>query len=246
MSPQANNELILIIEDESGIANALQTTLKGVGFQTCELSSSSGLFEALERDIRAVVLDISLGDSDAVEVIRHLARAGFSGPIQLISGSAQALLDDVRRVGERHGLAMLPVLRKPFRMREITGALLDRCEPGRGRATASPISRQAHPSRRVDLATSLGRQQVEVWYQPKLDLRTGTITGAECLARVRDPEFGLMLPGSFLPSADTRTLAALTEFVSAATASVDIAIYDFRLSDELGAAAVVVTAVGPH
>lgn len=40
------------------------------------------------------------------------------------------------------------------------------------------------------------------------------------------------------PDQPTHIAAALTGFLSAATASVDIAIYDFRLSDELGAAVV--------
>ena len=49
------------------------------------------------------------------------------------------------------------------------------------------------------LRTALQGQQFELHYQPKLHLRTGRIDGAEALLRWRDPERGLVAPGSFLP-----------------------------------------------
>ena len=39
-------------------------------------------------------------------------------------------------------------------------------------------------------------------YQPKFDLQTGTIGGAEALVRWEHPQFGLLGPGAFLPLAE--------------------------------------------
>ncbi len=49
------------------------------------------------------------------------------------------------------------------------------------------------------LRAALGNNQFELHYQPKLHLRTGKIEAAEALLRWRDPERGLVAPGSFLP-----------------------------------------------
>jgi diguanylate cyclase (GGDEF)-like protein len=49
------------------------------------------------------------------------------------------------------------------------------------------------------LRTALGNNQFELHYQPKLRLRTGRIESAEALLRWRDPERGVVAPGSFLP-----------------------------------------------
>jgi diguanylate cyclase (GGDEF)-like protein len=49
------------------------------------------------------------------------------------------------------------------------------------------------------LRAALGNNQFELHYQPKLRLRTGKIEAAEALLRWRDPERGLVAPGSFLP-----------------------------------------------
>jgi diguanylate cyclase len=57
--------------------------------------------------------------------------------------------------------------------------------------------------RRTDeLREALERGDIEVHVQPQVDLRTGSITGAEALARWRHPEDGVLLPDSFLPLAE--------------------------------------------
>ncbi len=49
------------------------------------------------------------------------------------------------------------------------------------------------------LRTALDERQFVVYYQPKVTLATGEITGVEALLRWQDPENGLIAPGIFLP-----------------------------------------------
>lgn len=51
----------------------------------------------------------------------------------------------------------------------------------------------------AELHHALERGQYELHYQPKLDLREGTITGVEALLRWRSPEHGLVPPNKFIP-----------------------------------------------
>jgi len=66
--------------------------------------------------------------------------------------------------------------------------------------------------RRVErMRAALAEGRLVLHYQPKVDLRTGQMTGVEALARFMDPERGLLLPGEFLaPLAQAGQLAALT------------------------------------
>ncbi len=46
----------------------------------------------------------------------------------------------------------------------------------------------------------LSRGQLVLHYQPKVDLRSGEVRGVEALARLRDEDGELMMPGEFLPA----------------------------------------------
>ncbi|UYO73999.1 EAL domain-containing protein [Halomonas qinghailakensis] len=56
------------------------------------------------------------------------------------------------------------------------------------------------------LKQALERQEFEVYYQPLINLQTGTITGAEALLRWQHPEWGLTLPERFITVAEESNL----------------------------------------
>ena len=49
------------------------------------------------------------------------------------------------------------------------------------------------------LREALDKERFRLHYQPKIELRTGRIVGAEALLRWHDPESGIVTPGTFLP-----------------------------------------------
>jgi diguanylate cyclase (GGDEF)-like protein len=55
---------------------------------------------------------------------------------------------------------------------------------------------------REDLLHALERNELTLHYQPKVDLKTGAITGAEALSRWNHPTLGTILPGQFIPIAE--------------------------------------------
>jgi EAL domain-containing protein (putative c-di-GMP-specific phosphodiesterase class I) len=192
-----------VVDDETGIRQLISMVLKPMGVQIEEFASAQALLEGLDRGHpQLIFLDISLEKSDAIEVLHGLAKARYSGAINLMSGRHGSLLEDVRKIGERHRLRMLPALLKPFEV-----------------ATIRAIARDIFPAApkktrpRVALADALQQGWMQVWYQPKIDLQRKKLVGCEALARIKHPEYGILLPGSFLPGADTESLTRLTEHV---------------------------------
>lgn len=58
----------------------------------------------------------------------------------------------------------------------------------------------------AELAQATARGQLELHYQPIIDLRSGRIAGAEALLRWRHPSLGLLPPGAFLAQAESSRL----------------------------------------
>ncbi|BCK86616.1 hypothetical protein MIZ01_0380 [Sideroxyarcus emersonii] len=56
------------------------------------------------------------------------------------------------------------------------------------------------------LALALGRNEFELYYQPKVDMRSLQLVGAEALIRWRHPERGLLAPAEFLYAIEGTTL----------------------------------------
>src|SRR5205823_5756962 len=100
--------------------------LRAAGFSTREFNRVEDFELALTSESPEIIfIDLSLGQSDAVEVIRGLARKRFNGAILLMSGRHDAeTIEQVQRIGKQYGFAMLPFLRKPFLLADVRASLV--------------------------------------------------------------------------------------------------------------------------
>jgi diguanylate cyclase (GGDEF)-like protein/PAS domain S-box-containing protein len=79
----------------------------------------------------------------------------------------------------------------------------ERYLPHRLELSSAVVSRMTMEHR---LRGAVERQEFELHYQPKVDVRTKQIRGLEALVRWRDPEAGLVMPGAFLSLMETSGL----------------------------------------
>jgi EAL domain-containing protein (putative c-di-GMP-specific phosphodiesterase class I) len=80
----------------------------------------------------------------------------------------------------------------------------------------------------VDIAEAIHNNWLEMWYQPKIDLRQKCLAGAEALARIRHPEHGVLLPASFLTGVADDNLVPLTQHALMTT------LHDWEVFDAAG------------
>jgi EAL domain-containing protein (putative c-di-GMP-specific phosphodiesterase class I) len=96
---------------------------------------------------------------------------------------------------------MLPPLATPYRDSDL-------------RENLSPFLPVAQsPSLVVDVEEALRNGWLEMWYQPKINLREMLPCGAEALIRMRHPIWGVVPPASFIPQFNDPNLRRLSEFV---------------------------------
>src|ERR1700694_1387589 len=121
---------VYVLDDDPRVRASIFHVLIASGYHALEFSEPPPMLELLKAaPPEVVVLDLALGQSDAVDVIRQLAMQKYQGKLLLISGHDQTMLDEIQRIGERHGLAMLPSLRKPFRASDIKERLVSLPRP---------------------------------------------------------------------------------------------------------------------
>jgi diguanylate cyclase (GGDEF)-like protein len=103
-------------------------------------------------------------------------------------------------------------------LRNADSAMYHAKEHGRSQYQFYTESMNAAALRRLEieqrLRAGIPRGELEVHYQPKLDLRSHRVAGFEALVRWRDPERGLVSPGEFIGVAEQSGLIlAIGQFV---------------------------------
>jgi EAL domain-containing protein (putative c-di-GMP-specific phosphodiesterase class I) len=209
--PSPAGRLAFILDDEPQVRALVGKILASIGFEARQFAAPAALFADLKIESpELIVLDLALGQSDAVEVIRHLETFRYTGKVLLISGRDQATLGQIQRIGENRGLTMLTPIRKPFRGADIRSSL----DAGGQAAGGSPAPGSCDTTQaQIDPAEALRNSWLRLWYQAKIDLKTMTVCGAEALLRARHPDLGMISPANFLPMSGSAIYQPLTKFV---------------------------------
>jgi len=131
---------------------------------------------------------------DGLELIRRLSEASARVSVILASGLERTLIASVATMSIAYGIRLLGVVEKP-----LTPAKLKPLIKLHGLAGAGPARSDAAPAFALEeVVSGLKDDQFEPFFQPKIDLASGKIKGAEALARWRHPQKGLIAPYAFI------------------------------------------------
>jgi diguanylate cyclase (GGDEF)-like protein len=166
----------------------------------------------LQGIARSIDTVVRLGGDEFVMIIDHLSKPTDA---QAVAQRAIAALQQPLRIGENDvnslasvGIALYPQDGNSVEtlMAHADAAMYFVKQHGRNNIQYFEAGMDADTQDRgrleSDLQQALKAKQFELHYQPKVDARTGMISGAEALIRWRHPVRGLVPPGSFLPLAE--------------------------------------------
>ena len=70
---------------------------------------------------------------------------------------------------------------------------------------------------RISIDEALENNWLDIWYQPKIDLRRKCLAGAEALVRMQHPQAGFLWPEEYIDLLDSDGLTKLVEHTMATT-----------------------------
>jgi len=212
---------LLIVDDDARVCRLVKRVSEGIGFNTFATDKPDDFpiaYQGFRPDV--IVLDLQMGHSDGVELLRYLADQRAEEAIVLMSGVDQRIIDTAARLGKSLGLNIVNVLHKPIDINVLRTELGPLAE---GTITLGPSG----PLHEKDLERAIEENQIAVFYQPKVALRSGRVTGVEALVRWLHPNNDVIPPERFIPLAEkTGLVDSLTQRV------LETALGDMRRWDE--------------
>ena len=189
----------LIAEDHDFQRSLLVRMLESLGAKTVhEAADGHGALKILEdpaRPVDIVISDLEMPGMDGMEFVRHLGENGVRISIILASALERKLLASIETMSEAYGINLLGVVEKPLTPAKLM-PLIKLHKP-------APVerggSKTANPTFTLEeIATGLKNDEFEPFFQPKVELATGRVKGAEALARWRHPQKGIVPPYAFI------------------------------------------------
>ncbi len=189
---------ILLIDDEEFALMLLERQLANLGYTDVSsymhAEEALGAFDSEQSGIDVVFCDLQMPEMDGVELVRHLARLGYSGSVVLVSGEDKQILKTAAELAKAHRLNVLGALHKPVKPERLREVLARHAIEPKSRTTID----RTRNYEADDLAYAIEYGQFVNYYQPKVDMASGTISGVETLVRWRHPQDGIVGPKWFI------------------------------------------------
>lgn len=190
---------ILVIEDDDFQRTMIVSMLRTLGVvEICEASDGKQALEVLDAAVIPVdiaLCDMNMPEMDGLEFMRHLGQMQSPVSILILSTLNKALLTSIEMMAKAYGINLLGVVEKPIPLAQLE-SLISRFErPIIGMAKTATSTRSFSLE---EILQGMRADQFEPFFQPKINLNTGGITGTEALVRWIHPEYGVISPYAFI------------------------------------------------
>ena len=179
---------VLVIDDEEAICELIVAVAESAGFEATSASLPRDIEDAIGGRFDLVVLDLSLGEIDGIEIMSKLGATNRGMPVILVSGADQTLLDTAGRIAEMHKLRVIGTFAKPFSLDVLKTAMMEWSQ------VIDQGMDPTGPKVIINADLLLDPDLLHLAYQPKVSTQTGEALGVEALVRWRHKDHGDVSP----------------------------------------------------
>jgi EAL domain-containing protein (putative c-di-GMP-specific phosphodiesterase class I)/AmiR/NasT family two-component response regulator len=212
---------ILIVEDELLIGHNLARKLKKLGYDVVDIVSSGkdALKAVAEKSPELVLMDIVIqGEIDGIETATEIYK-NYAIPVIYLTAYADDATIQRAETSQSYGYIL-----KPFKERELHATIkialqkhkkatelvksLEMAEKMSQKlqniiqTTVIHLGGSEELTLEKDLHLAIERQELQVYYQPLVNIQNRQIIGAEALVRWQHPQRGIISPNLFIPLAE--------------------------------------------
>jgi EAL domain-containing protein (putative c-di-GMP-specific phosphodiesterase class I) len=209
---------LLVLDDDELVGAYVMRVAEKIGLPARATATARAFFDQLLlQPPTDILLDLQLGATDGVEVLRVLAAQRSTARLILLSGFDGRVLASARDLARELGLDVRHALFKPVRAAALKAAL-------------QPDEQAARAITPSELEAGIGRGELILEYQPIIDCQKLNVRGLEALVRWNRGGRERVPPDAFIPVAEAN--AELMDLLTMTV--VEQAVRDWRTLAESG------------
>ncbi|AZC50510.1 EAL domain-containing response regulator [Pseudomonas chlororaphis] len=197
---------VLVLEDHLFQRAIAVSLLNQLGCDVVFAAASGTQALEILREVGPVdvaLCDLQMEDMDGLEFLQRAAQAGLVRSVIINSSLAEDVRRAARQLISLLGLVLLGDLGKPLQIDAVQVLLKKYLDEPDKRIMPRCADAAADPK---EVCSAMARREMESYFQPKVNLLTGEVTGVEALTRWNHPFRGIVSPAVFMPAVESCNL----------------------------------------
>lgn len=194
---------VLLVDDSQAILNYVSTVLEQK-YNINHVRTASSAPEAMQilrqaNQINLLFLDLNMPNIDGIQLLSQISHLKYKGYIVIMSGVSTQIISSVESLAKTYGLNYIGTLLKPLHEQDFT-YIIDKIGGSRQKETTRESLKV------YEIIRAIKNDDIEVLYQPQVDLTTRSFIGVEALCRMNHPRLGMVSPDRFINKAEESEL----------------------------------------
>ncbi|WP_440873714.1 EAL domain-containing response regulator [Thalassotalea sp. PLHSN55] len=194
---------VLLVDDSVSILNYVSEVLNKV-YDITSIFTASSAVEATQiirktNNINLVFLDLNMPNVDGIQLLEQISQLKYKGYLVIMSGVSIRIISSVELLAKKYQLNYIGTLLKPMHESDFH-PIFQKIGLNKTHYSA------AESLKNYEIIRAIKNDDIEVLYQPQVELITRTFVGVEALCRMKHPRLGTVSPDQFIDKAEESDL----------------------------------------
>ena len=187
----------------SSILNYVSEILNKV-FDITNIFTATSAAEAAQilrqtSNLNLIFLDLNMPNVDGIQMLEQISKLKFKGYLVIMSGVSIRVISSVELLAKKYELNYIGTLLKPIHESDFQPVFQKIGQP-----KAKVDSKGA--LKNYEIIRAIKIDDIEVMYQPQVELFSREFIGVEALCRMKHPRLGVVSPDQFIDKAEESDL----------------------------------------